>query len=201
MELRDRSKVVREAYARQHLSGVLFWAFASPDRQSDEELLERIVPTVVAAMSIESGWGPWEPFLREQGVRVVRGEVAQAFATIREIATAVASGEPTPRLPRLRVVPFLLDQSWDHLYDGRPLWGLHARLRDALIWTTLRLFSEVPRSLIRHCAFQDCPRIMVASRNQKHCTDHAKEAARLAHRRAEKAFRARQRKKKKRRKA
>ena len=192
MELRDRSRVVREAYARQHLSGVLSWAFA--DRQSDDVLLELIVPTLVHAVQITEP--RWEPlFLRKRGVRV-RGEVEQAFAQIRQIATAVARGETTPRIPPvIHVEAFLLDQSWDEA--GRPTWSLHGRFRDALMWTTLRLFSEVPRSLIRRCAFQDCPRIIVASRNQRHCADHAKEAARLAHRRAEKAFRDRQRQKKK----
>ena len=192
------------AYARQHLYGVLYWAFAYPDRQSDEDLLEGMVPTAVEAVAmsmIESDdWGLALLHFGQNPASSQRDELKAAFATIRQIATAVTSGEEV-RLPPIHAEPVLFGQSED--YEGRPAVRFDGRFRDALVWTTVRLFKQVPRSLIRRCAFQKCQHIFVASGNQRHCADHEREAARLVQRRAEKAFRARQRKnkKKKRRKA
>jgi hypothetical protein len=86
---------------------------------------------------------------------------------------------------------YIPDESSDR--DGKPRWWLDGRLQDALVWMAVRLFSEVPRSLIRRCALEGCPRVYVAAKNQKYCAKHMAEAQRLVQRRAERAFRARQR--------
>jgi hypothetical protein len=86
---------------------------------------------------------------------------------------------------------YLLDLAFDR--EGRPRWMMRGRLADASVWTVMKLCSEVPRSLIRACAHAECPRVYIAVKNQKFCPTHQRDAARQAQRRAERAFRARQR--------
>jgi len=80
--------------------------------------------------------------------------------------------------------------------ESRPRWNLLGRLPDALLGGSLRLFSEVPRSLIRICALEGCERVYVAAKHQRYCVPHQHEAHLQTQRRAERAFRARQRAKK-----
>jgi hypothetical protein len=58
----------------------------------------------------------------------------------------------------------------------------------------VKLFSEVPRSLIRTCGFEHCPRVYVAGKNQRYCLRHQADAQRQTQRRAERAFRQRAKK-------
>jgi hypothetical protein len=125
---------------------------------------------------------------------ILGAELREAFATIRAAARAIAHGTPTAMIPitvQLQATENVLD------HKGRSAFWLEGRVADALVWTTLKLFSEVPRSLIRPCALAGCDRIYVAAKNQRYCHPHQREAHRQAQRRAEHAFRARQRAKKK----
>jgi len=91
---------------------------------------------------------------------------------------------------------FLRDPTGDR--DGLPTMALHGELRDVVVWVFFRLVSEVPRSLIRRCAWSDCARVFIGERNQRYCLSHQQEALQAARSRAVQAFRDRQRAKKKR---
>jgi hypothetical protein len=188
----EASRRVRETFARHALADVLFWAFAAdeiarmPEAELDSFLDRGILDLVPAA---EPAWAPAMDALRGAPVAALRGDLAKAFARIRALAHDVATGEPTAMIPM--TVRLYAPGPPDR--DGRPRWALDGRLADGIIWMALKLFSEVPRSLIRPCGITGCKRIYVAAKNQKYCVNHQREAHRQAQRRAERAFRARQR--------
>ena len=67
-------------------------------------------------------------------------------------------------------------------------------LGDAIVLAIAQILGHVPQSLIRPCVAPGCARIYVGSKNQKFCTHHQAEQARLRQRAAERAFRRRQKK-------
>jgi hypothetical protein len=185
-----RGRAVREAYARHELGNVLGWAFDELDRAPAEDL-EVFIPEVCRRVAeVEPSWKPAMDGLKGIPETSLRGDLKKAFATIRAIAHNVATGETTGILP-VKVGLYLPGKDRDR--DGRPAWNLDGRLADALTWAALKLFSEVPRSLIRRCNLEGCSRVYVGVKNQQFCRLHVAEAQRLTQRRAEKAFRARQR--------
>jgi hypothetical protein len=193
----DASLRVRAAWARSALVDILYWAFDMPVMDlPDDELADFFVGLRERIAFIEPAWASQMDTLRHERVARVRRELATAYASIRTIAQAVAIGQPTAIMPRpVRLA--LSERAFDR--DGRPRFTRYGRLADALVETTMMLVAEVPRSLIRTCAWADCPRVYVAAKNQKFCPHHQEEAARQAQRRAERAFHARQRAKSKRR--
>ena len=114
-------------------------------------------------------------------------------------AIATTGWYPKPSWYQLTVRVSVSAASADR--DGRPRIIFRGSLADALVWTALKLFSEVKRSLIRSCGFEGCSRIYVATKNQKFCRDHQAKRRRLAQRRAEQVFRERAKKRKKKRKS
>jgi HAMP domain-containing protein len=183
------SRRVRQTFARYELGNVLLWAFdaqvpALPDDQLDEFLygLQSVLRTVEPALATVAG------VVAAMSRPDIRAELTEAFERIRTLAQDVAAGHPTGTMP-VTVDVYLPDRAEDR--DGRPRFGLHARLADALVWMAARLFSEVPRSLIRPCAFAGCARVYVAVKNQRFCLPHQREAMLAAQRRAVRAFRTR----------
>jgi hypothetical protein len=116
----------------------------------------------------------------------VRDELLAALATVREMAHDVTVGRGTGPM---RMSVDLSVGEGDR--DGLPTWTLRLRLADALVWSAARLFSMVPRALIRPCLFAGCARVYVGGRNRRFCPGHQHEARRQAQRRAIQAFRAR----------
>jgi hypothetical protein len=190
----EASRRVRETFARYTLADVLHWAFSLADEitgpDPDEALPSFLYGLAGDLRTVEPAWAPVAEGLPTMPVETVRAELREAFATIRGIAQDVAKGAQTDWIP-VTVQLFVSHPSGDR--EGRPRWHLHGRLRDALVWTALKLFSEVPRSLIRPCALPGCKNVYVASKNQRYCLPHQREAYRQTQRRAERAFRARQR--------
>ncbi len=189
----ERSRQVRETFARFELGNVLNWAFAQADEvlASPEDQLEDFLYGVRGRISaVEPAWESAMEALRLLHPDVLRSELGVAFTKIRAIAADVAAKNATDPAHISLVISLSPAQS-DRV--GHPRWMLTGRLADALVWMALKLFSEVPRSLIRSCAFKECSRIYVATGPQKYCLPHQAEAARLAQRQAEKAFRERQR--------
>jgi len=185
----DASRRVRESWARFTLAHVLMWAFDDELPNLPEDQLEDFLSKACGQVGfVEPAWKPAMDALRDIPATSLRGDLKQAFKQIRAIAKDVASGDTTAMLPmtvRL-VLPAVPSDR-----DGRPAWRLYGRLRDGLIWMAVRLFSEVPRSLIRTCSFEHCPRVYVAGKNQRYCLRHQAEAMRQTQRRAERAFRQR----------
>ena len=190
----EASRRVREAFARSVLYDVLYWAFGGLEDASDDELDSIRYGLEDRLSTLEPAWAPVADAIRGMPIDTLRAQLRAAHETIRGVAHAVASREPTRLVPITAQIG--LDDDW-YDRDGRPRWFLRGDLADALVWMTLKLFSEVPRSVIRSCGITGCTRIYVAGRNQRYCHDHQIEAARKAQRRAEGAWRARQRAKKK----
>jgi hypothetical protein len=172
----EGSKRVREAFARSALSRVLHWAFERPADVAEVGALIRVV----------------EPALHPalESLAAARRDLLPAWATIRTLAAAVAAGQATARLP-IPVHVALVGPPHDRA--GQPRMALEIRLADALIWTTLTLFAEVPRAVVRRCGLASCERVFVGTHNQRYCAPHQAEARRQAAQRALRAFRARQR--------
>lgn len=188
----EASQRVRATYARHELANVLFWAFGADEiaRMPEEELESFLYGVSQGIQAVEPAWAPAMENLRGASVAGLRSELAKAFARIRQIAQDVATGEPTAMIPM--TVRLYAPGPPDR--DGRPRWSLDGRLADGLVWMALKLCSEVPRSLIRRCGIAGgCVRIYVAAKNQQYCPTHQREAHRRTQRRAEKAFRDRQR--------
>lgn len=175
---------VRETFARSHLADLLHTAFDREILKTPHgDLLEDFVRALV--VSIEPTW-----VIDEVDRTLVRAEITQAFEALQSCAQAIASNRITPThtlTVRVSVPAVAADR------DGHPRTMLQGRLADALVWAGLKLFSEVPRSLIRACDFEGCSRIYVAIKNQKFCRHHQREAHRQTQRRAEAARRDRQR--------
>jgi hypothetical protein len=188
----EASRRVRESWARFELGNLLFWAFDPEFSTLPEDRLEDFISALRDRVgAAEPAWKPAMDALRGIPVTSLRGDLKQAFATIRELARNVATSQPTG-IFRMRVDLFLSTADRDR--DGRPAWYLDGRLRDGLVWMAVKLFSEVPRSLIRTCGFAHCPRVYVAGKNQRYCLGHQADAQRQTQRRAERAFRHRARK-------
>jgi hypothetical protein len=195
MRYLEASRRVRETFARHELANVLMWAFSADEIVGlPEDELESFLYGVREGVSaVEPAWKPAMDDLRLVQVESLRGDLARAFAKIRVIAKNIATSEPTAGY---RVALALHVQGRGSDRDGRPQWTLSGRLADGLVWMALKLFSEVPRSLIRTCGLGKCSRVYVASKNQQYCGPHQMEARRLVQRQAERAFRARKRAKK-----
>jgi hypothetical protein len=58
--------------------------------------------------------------------------------------------------------------------DRRARRTLHLRLGEALIWMTVTLIAETPRSLIRRCQITACPRTFVGKKAQQYCPAHSR---------------------------
>jgi hypothetical protein len=179
------------------LGTLLQWAFSKIITGAPDEALGDILPILEDRVGVvEPAWKPAIAALRGVPATALRSELTKALQILRTLARDVAQGESTATIPIKRLSLSLSDHHADR--DGRPQWRLAGGLADALIWVAMRLFSEVPRSLIRRCSLEGCSRIYVASKNQKFCGAHQVEGARLTQRRAEQAFRARAKKGKKR---
>jgi hypothetical protein len=192
------SRRVREAFARHELTNVLHWAFGLADEITqgpDDELEDFLYGLEGRLSAVEPAWGPAMEGVRRGPLAEFRRELADGFDKIRTLARNVAAGEPTAMIP-LTVQLYVPARYSDR--DGLPRWMMRGRLADALVWMAVKLFSEVPRSLIRPCGMTGCPRIYVAAKNQRYCPQHQGEARRQTQRRAERAFRASQRAKKRR---
>ncbi len=189
----EASRRVRETFARYTLADVLHWAFSLAKElteASQDELDSFLYGLGDRVAAVEPAWTPLAEELQHMVVDTVRAELREAFTAIRGIAQDVAKGEQTDWIP-VTVQLFVSHPAEDR--EGRPRWCLHGRLAEALVWMALKLFSEVPRSLIRPCALPGCESVYVASKNQRYCLPHQREAHRQTQRRAERAFRARQR--------
>jgi hypothetical protein len=184
------SQRVRAAVARPQLAEILNWAFTVADgiMEAPDDTLADLLDRLRAILRT------WEPIVAPPSALHPdwRSQLRAAFDTIRTIARAIATGHATeiPVQLELLVSPPSLDRA------GRPQCTLRGQRADGVVWTSLRLFSEVPRSLIRRCALAGCDRIYVASKTQKFCLPHQAEARRQVQRKAERAFRARAKKKK-----
>ena len=214
LEAAERRRQVWESFCRYTLGDLLYNVFEGPEkvlREYGDEEFEDYLRTFLEHFTIDKAWSatmdPREPlapsFHEPQRAQVTapylprdaRTQVAEAFATLRGCATAVATGQPTPPVPMtldLYIPPSAADRS------GRARWMLRGRLADGIVWMGLKLLTEVDRSLIRMCKRPGCDRVYVATKNQQYCPNHQGEARRQAQRRAERAFRDRQRDKKKR---
>ncbi|MGH8695716.1 MAG: hypothetical protein ACREVS_04525 [Burkholderiales bacterium] len=189
----EASRRVRETFARAELANVLHWSFALADEilgLSRGELDDFLYGVRGGVVAVDAAWQPaihrWP-----STTKALRDELGEAFAKIRAIAHTVASNEPTEPVAvtvELSVAGRVNDD------EGRPAWRLRGRLADALVWMALKLFSGVPRSLIRPCGMAGCSTIYVAAKNQRYCPTHQIEAHRQTQRRAERAFRERQHK-------
>jgi hypothetical protein len=146
-------------------------------------------------------WRLWEPLgaieptwaMPEEDWRGpdARAQLTHACGVLRECVEAIARGDPTPRATPMTLRVYL---SWRVDFpERRTRWMLEGRLGDAVIWAGFKLLSLVDRSLIRRCDFPGCPRVFVGTKNQRRCRRHQAEARRQTQRRAERAFRARQR--------
>jgi hypothetical protein len=187
---------VRETFARHVLVDLLMWAFESDEILAipDDDLEHGVVYLMRDRVgAVEPAWVPAMETLRGVPVASLRRELAQAFPRIRAIAQAVAAGQPTA-MTSVTVRLYIPSPASDR--EGKPRWSLDGHLADGLIWMTVKLLSQVPRSLIRRCAFAGCARIYVASKHQRYCAAHQAEARRQMQRRAERAFRARAKKQK-----
>ena len=188
----ERSRRIREAFARIALAEVLAWAFLGPEYTVDDEFDSFRYRLRDAVLAIDPEW-PMADSIRELPLDDLRVHLRAAHERIRAIARAVASREPT-ELMQIPAQIGITGSAGDR--DGRPRWFLRCDVADALVWTALKLFSEVPRSLIRPCGLTGCARIYVASRNQRFCHEHQHEARRQTQREAERAWRDRKRAKK-----
>ncbi|HXG02445.1 MAG TPA: hypothetical protein VNO23_03380 [Candidatus Binatia bacterium] len=189
----EASRRVRETFARHALADLLRWAHDLADEilaAPDDELEDFLFSLRERVGAIEPAWAPAMDALREAPGASLRRELAEAFVKIRALAHGVATRQASPPTP-VTVELSISHPAEDR--DGRPRWIVRGRLADALVWTTLKLFAEVPRSLIRPCGMTTCPRVYVGAKNQRYCPSHQREARRQAQRRAERAFRARQR--------
>jgi len=185
----EASRRVRETWARFELGNLLFWAFDPEVLTQPEDEFESFVAFVRDRVAgAEPAWRPAMDALRGIPVKSLRGDLKEAFKMIRELARDVATNQPTGSFP-MRIRLYLFNRPGDR--EGRPVWHLSGRLRDGLVWTAVKLFSEVPRSLIRPCSFAGCTRVYVAGKNQRYCLGHQAEAARQTQRRAENAHRQR----------
>jgi hypothetical protein len=188
----EASRRVRESWARYELGNVLFWAFDHELPNLPEDQLEDFLYGArVSVVGAEPAWKPAMDGLKGIPVTSLRPDLKQAFATIRELARDIATGKPGG-IFSMKIHLYVPDQASDR--EGRPKWCLDGRLRDGLIWMAVKLFSEVPRSLIRTCGFVQCPRVYVAGKNQRYCLHHQADAQRQTQRRAERAFRQRAKK-------
>jgi hypothetical protein len=190
----EASKRVRETFARHELANVLQWAFSADEISAmpEDQLEDYLYGVRGRIAAVDPVWTSTMDALRRAPAARLRADLAAALAHIRQIASMIASGLPSPMVS-VPVRVFVTDQTFDR--DGKPRWMMQGRLRDALVWTALRLFSEVPRSLVRTCGIPGCPRVYVAQGPQKYCGPHQMEALRAARRRAVHAFRARAKKK------
>jgi hypothetical protein len=189
-----RGRRVREAFARVGLTHLLDFAFAE-DLPGLRENIAGFSSAIGRWVSTEAPeWQPAMDALREVPVESLRSEITTGFTNIRALAQDVASG--STRRFSLTVQIYVPPKAADR--DGRPGWHLDGGLADALVWVAVKLFAEVPRSLIRRCRL--CPRVFVGGKNQKYCSArHLAEGQRLVQRKAEKAWRDRQQKKRKKR--
>jgi hypothetical protein len=188
----EASRRVRASWARFELGNVLLWAFDDELPTLPEDQLEDFLYGARDRVGgAEPAWQSAMDALRGVPGDALRGELASAFKKIRAIAKDVATGETTAIL---RITVGLYLPSKDRDRDGQPAWNLDGRLRDGLVWAAVKLFSEVPRSLIRTCGFAHCPRVYVAGKNQRYCRRHQADAQRQTQRRAERAFRQRAKK-------
>ena len=188
----EASRRVRESWARFELGNVLFWAFDHELSNLPEDQLEDFLYHArVSVVGAEPAWKPAMDRLKGVPVTSLRPDLKQAFATIRELARDIATGKGGG-IFSMKIQLYVPDQAHDR--EGRPKWCLDGRLRDGLIWMAVTLFSEVPRSLIRTCGFEHCPRVYVAGKNQRYCLRHQADAQRQTQRRAERAFRQRAKK-------
>ena len=193
---------MRVTFARHQLGRILIWAFEGFEDRPDDELTlaerGRLLDALrqarrriaEAVRAIDPTWAPVADSLDTLPLATFRAELREAFETIRRIAHAVAEGRGYVVTP-MSVQPSVLGPALDR--EDRPRWHLHGRPADAVTWSVLKLFAEVPRSLIRACNIPGCPRVFVATKAQRYCEPHQREARRQAQRRAEHAFRARQR--------
>ncbi len=205
----EASRRVRETFCRYTLGDLLSMVFdvteipggpRPPVAELEDDEFEHVVR--ILQEYVADTEPAWEQGMDESRrlplAEDARAQVAEAFERIRAIAHDVAAGEATDEV-RVTVGISLPARIYQDR-AGRPRWVFHGRLADALVWMALSLFSEVPRSLIRRCTFEGCSRIYVASKNQRYCLHHQVLARRQTQRQAERAFRARQRAKTKRRK-
>jgi hypothetical protein len=185
----ERSRQVRETFFRYALGDLLHQAFSADEilAMPDDGIDDFLYGVRDRVGAVEPAWRAAMEELRTTPSKRLRGDLAKAFETIRAIAQRVATMQATAMYqPKVRI--YLPHPASDR--DGKPRLMLDGRLADALVWAALRLFSEVPRFLIRTCALKGCPRVYVAVKHQKFCGHHQKEAQRQALQR----FRAKQKK-------
>jgi hypothetical protein len=168
MDWQEGGREVREAFARAELALVMDWAFGDVLTTMAPEAFRDFVH--VFAERVRSV----DPTVEILDVPVPRTEVTRALARIRQIVQAVATGQPTPSIaiaPRVSMADTATDQ------DGRARRTLRMRLGDALIWMTITLIAATPRSLIRLCQVDGCPRGFVAKKAQQYCPEHSRRKA------------------------
>jgi hypothetical protein len=170
-------------YTRYALSSLMDWAFDGTADAPDDELDKSIF---LITRFIDPLWGSVLKSVSEMSPATLRMEVRRALTEIRTIAHTITGGPASP----LYSLSLTFDMSHR---DGRMRFRLHGSLADAMIWTACSLLSETPLSLIRSCAFADCTRIFVGSKNQRVCTAHQWDVRKQNQRRAERAFLARRR--------
>jgi hypothetical protein len=184
MDMNWTTAPARKAYARAALTELLSWA----------TLGETVPPTshgviagdwaqVLAGMlharlrTLDAGWQP-QPVSGD-----ARQQIQDGFTRLRAVAHAVARKQPSP----LQTVT--LEIGMDR---GRRV--VRGSLGDAIVCLGVSLLAQVPAGLIRTCCLAPCARVFVGGKNQKFCSIHQTEARRLVQRKAEKNWRARQKK-------
>jgi hypothetical protein len=203
----EASRKARESFYRYTLADLLAMVFDVTETPGgtrppvvelpEDEFVDVVRLIQDRVIAVEAAWAPsmdegahrLHPSVAPPLPSDARAQVGEAFATLRKCAQAVAEGRATP-MHRLTMRIYIPLPSADR--DGRPRWMLRGRLADGIVWMGIKLLTEVDRSLIRACAYTGCSRIFVAFKNQRYCLHHQAEAHRLAQRRAEQAFRARQ---------
>jgi hypothetical protein len=202
----EASRRVRESFYRYTLADLLALVFdvteipggsRPPVAQLADDEFEHVVRLLQDRIrAVEPAW---EPAMDQQTPLPpdARDQVARAFAAVRESARAVAARQP-PFGTLALTMTVKVAVSVPSESEPRARWTLRGSLADGIAWMGLKLLTEVDRSLIRPCAFEGCSRIYVAGKNQRYCIHHLVVARRQAQRRAERAFRTRQRAKKKR---
>jgi hypothetical protein len=184
----EGSRRLRDAFSRHVLADLLEIAYSEIDTMRDDELRRLVAQLQQHLREVEPGWALTPG-------HESRAELRRALETIRADA-AVASAPKSYRLSAEPGVYTLTGLAVGLAVDrasDRVAVRLQGRLAHGVVWIATRLLAAVDRRLVRRCAFEGCARYYVGGRNQKFCRLHQAEAHRQTQRRAEQAFRARQR--------
>ena len=181
---------LRQALYRATLEWLLEVLYLRIESLSDEQFAALVRDLEQNVLALEPAWA-WPPHpSMPQAMPALREQVAEAFRLLHTATTIVARRDGTGTIPVGVGVSLTI--------EGPRGLRLGGTLRDGLVWVGFRLLAEVPRSLIRRCELGECGRPFCGGRNQRYCLEHRAEAQRQTQRRAERAFRARAKKRKRR---